>query len=198
MALKMLKSNQDVQQAFSDLGKDWELSHELFEKLEKFTCQLYAPKQPISGINELKYQLFCSKNGEIESHQLPPCQDCLWKHAQRANYQAGLWRRCLENDPQAPDPVGSGWKVETEDEKDILSTDWMRVQPALDAVLELLACTCPNVCTTENCVCLKNGLKCTDMCKLKTCDNQPPGDDSVDPTADLLDEDNDDDDDEDI
>ena len=74
----------------------------------------------------------------------------------------------------------------------------MRVQPVPDAVLELLACTCPKECTTEECVCLKNGLKCTDMCKLKTCDNQPPSDDSVDPTADLLDEDDDDDDDEDI
>ncbi|KAL8587495.1 hypothetical protein ACOMHN_000901 [Nucella lapillus] len=141
-ALKMLKSNENVQQAFSGLGKDWELSGELFEKLEQFTCKLYAPKQPTTGVNELRYQLFCAKNGDIESHQLPPCQDCLWKYAQRANYQAGLWRHCLENDPQAPDPVGSGWTVERADGKDILAIDWMNVQPAPDAVLELLACSC--------------------------------------------------------
>ena len=152
-----------------------------------FTFQLYAPKQPISGINELRYQLLCSKNGDIESHQLPPCQD--WKHTQRANYQAGLWKRCLENDPQAPDPVESCWKIVTEDAKDILAIDWMHVQPAPDAVLELLACSSPKECTMEDCVCLKNGLKCTDMCKLKTCDNHPPSDDSVDPMAYLMDED---------
>lgn len=111
--LKMLKANKDVQQAFNDLGKDWELSHELFEKLEQLTCQLYAPKQSTSGVNELRYQLYCANNGDIESHQLPPCQDCLMKQSQRANYQAGLWRRCLSGDPQAPDPVQSGWKIET-------------------------------------------------------------------------------------
>lgn len=82
-ALNMLKSNEEVQQAFHDLGKDWELSHELFEKLEKLTCQLYAPKQPTSGVNKLRHQLFCAKNRDIKSHQLPPCQDCLLKHAQR-------------------------------------------------------------------------------------------------------------------
>ncbi|KAL8594843.1 hypothetical protein ACOMHN_016084 [Nucella lapillus] len=196
-ALKMLKSNENVQQAFSDLGKDWELSGEFFEKLEQFTCKLYAPKQPTTGVNELRYQLFCAKNGDIESHQLPPCQDCLWKHAQRANYQAGLWRRCLENDPQAPDPVGSGWTVERVDGKDILAIDWMNVQPAPDAVLELLACSCRKECTTEVCVCLMNGLKCTDMCKLQTCDNQPPIDDTADTAATLADENDDDDDDED-
>ena len=171
------------------------MSQELFGKLENFTCQLYAPKQPISGINELRYQLFCSKNCEIKSHQLPPCQDCLWKHAQRANYQAELWRRCLENDPQVPDPVAIGWKIETDDEKDILTINWMCVQPAPDAILQLLTCKCPKQCTTEECMCLKNGLKCTDMCKLILCDNQPPSDDSMDSTADLLDEEDDEDDD---
>ncbi|KAL8572154.1 hypothetical protein ACOMHN_057829 [Nucella lapillus] len=196
-ALKMLKSNENVQQAFSDLGKDWELSGELFKKLEQFTCKLYAPKQPTTGVNELRYQLLCAKNGDIESHQLPPCQDCLWKHAQRANYQAGLWRRCLENDPQAPDPVGSGWTVERADGKNILAIDWMNVQPAPDAVLELLACSCRKECTTEVCVCLMNGLKCTDMCKLQTCDNQPPIDDTADTAATLADENDDNDDDED-
>ena len=151
-ALKMLKSNENVQQAFSDLGKNWELSGELFEKLKQFTCKLYAPKQPTTGVNELRYQLFCAKNGDIESHQLPPCQDCLWKHAQRANYQVELWRRCHENDPQAPDPVGRGWTVERADGKDILVIDWMKVQPAPDAVLELLAYSRPEHCTTEDCL----------------------------------------------
>ena len=70
----------------------------------------------------------------------------------------------------------------------------MSVQPAPDAVLELLACTCPKQCTTEECACLKNGLKCTDMFKLETCDNLPPSDDSVDPTEGILDEDDDNDD----
>ncbi|KAL8617460.1 hypothetical protein ACOMHN_018941 [Nucella lapillus] len=42
-----------------------------------------------------------------------------------------------------------------------------------------------------------NGLKCTDMCKLQTCDNQLPIDDTADTAATLADENDDDDDDED-
>ena len=64
-ALKLLKSNEEVQKALKDLGKDWELSNTLFDQLENLTCQLYAPKQPASGVNELRYQLFCAKNMEI-------------------------------------------------------------------------------------------------------------------------------------
>ena len=109
-----------------------------------------------------------------------------------------MWKRCLENDPQAPDPVGNGWTVETADDKDSFAIDWMNIQPATDAVLELLACTCSKECTTESCVCLRNGLKCTDKCQLQTCDNQPPIDDTADTAATLADEnDNDDDDDDD-
>ena len=53
----------------------------------------------------------------------------------------------------------------------------MHVQLAPDAVLELLACSCPKEYTIESCACLINNLKCTAMCKLKTCANQPLSDD---------------------
>ena len=49
------------------------------------------------------------KRGNIESDQLPPCADCLYKHACRANYQTGIWRRSLENCPEIPSPVRLGW-----------------------------------------------------------------------------------------
>jgi hypothetical protein len=38
-ALNVLKSNEDVQQTFIDLGRDWELSQQLFNKLEKFSSR---------------------------------------------------------------------------------------------------------------------------------------------------------------
>ncbi|KAL8567391.1 hypothetical protein ACOMHN_001779 [Nucella lapillus] len=191
-ALKILKSDQTVQKAFADLGKDWKISPELFEKLEEFTCKLYAPKQLTTAVNSLRYQLFCAKSGDIESHQLPPCQNFLWKHAQRANYQAGLWQRCLSCDPEAPDPVQHGWRVETQSGEEVLCLDWMDVQPAPDAVLELLACKCPTTCTMETCVCLQHGLKCTNMCRVKNCDNQPCDDDIATEAA-SIDEDDEDD-----
>ena len=65
------------------------VSAELLDKLEAFTCLLYAPSASSTKINDLRYHLFCAKKGEIESHQ-PLCKDCLVNHALRANYQAGI------------------------------------------------------------------------------------------------------------
>ena len=110
--------------------------------------------------------------GEIESFQLPPCKDCLQKHALRANFQAGIWRRSLQQNPTIPSPSGKGWKFDVVDEREELQFDWMDGKPAPDAVLELLACHCTRSCKLPKCVCLANGLKCTDICTLKECDNQ--------------------------
>ena len=118
----------------------------LLRTYKEFTCLLYALKASSTKINDLRYHLFCAKKGEVESHQLPPCRDCLVKHAKRANYQAGIWRRCLEQDPQVPSPV-------TRDQQ--LVVDWMGAQPAPVAILDLLACNC-SVCIMP---CMANGLQ---------------------------------------
>ncbi len=75
-ALKLLISHVDYQDTFLKLDQEWVLSQELVDKLETFTCLLYAPKLSSIRINELRYHLFCAKKGEIESHQLPPCREC--------------------------------------------------------------------------------------------------------------------------
>ena len=191
-ALKLLTSNRDIQEIFLELGQEWDLSPELVDKLEAFTCLLYGPKASSTRVNDLRYHLFCAKKGEIESHQLPPCRDCLVKHAQRANYQAGIWRRCLEQDPHVPSPVGRGWKMEKEEDTEHLVVDWMDGPPAPEAILDLLACNCPRKCAMPKCVCMVNGLKCTDMCRLPNCENQAPisdNEESTDEDEDELDTD---------
>lgn len=179
-ALKLLTSSRQIQDTFLELGKEWDLSPDLMDKLESFTCLLYAPKTPSTNVNELRYHLFCAKAGEIESHQLPPCRDCLVKHAERANYQAGIWRRCLQQDPNIPSPVGKGWKLETDSGDEQLVIDWMDGTPAPQAILDLLTCRCPRKCVLPSCQCMKNGLKCTDMCRLPNCENQSPISDDED------------------
>ena len=167
-ALKLLTKTKLYQGTFLQLGEQWELSPEVMDQLEAFTCQIYAPKAPTSKVNNLRYHLFCARKGEIESHQLPPCRDCLVKHALRANYQAGIWRRCLEQDAQIPNPVGKGWTVDSGQ----LVVHWMDGEPAPQAILDLLACNCTRTCQLPSCECMANGLKCTDMCKLPNCGNQ--------------------------
>ena len=48
----------------------------------------------------------------------------------------------------------------------------MNVKAALEAILELLACNCTKKCIAPKCVCVTNGLRCTDMCRLAECENQ--------------------------
>ena len=120
-----------------------------------------------SHVNEARYEKFCAKKGKIESNQLPPCQNALRKHIDRANYQARVWKNCLVPYPQIPNPSGHGWKLENSQ----FTIDWMTIPPAPDSILEFLSCNCTKSCDSNRCICRTNGLKCTDMCKLKDCSN---------------------------
>ena len=48
----------------------------------------------------------------------------------------------------------------------------MAGQPAPLAVLELLSCKFSRKCSLPDCPCMKNGLRCTDMCRLDACENR--------------------------
>ena len=69
-ALKRLKSDKTHQEIFSQL-----VPTELFEGLQQITCQMYFPSSRTKEVNKLRFQLLCSKRGEVESSQLPPCED---------------------------------------------------------------------------------------------------------------------------
>ena len=74
--------------------------------------------------------------------------------------------------PTGAESCWTGWKTEHEDGVAKLVVDWMDLKPAPEAILELLACNCTRKCVSPNCVCITNGLRCTDMCRLTECDNQ--------------------------
>lgn len=166
---KRLKSDRTYQEAFLELGRAWTVSDELFKNLEEITCHMYVPSTHTTDVNLLRYQLFCTRRGEVESSQLPPCQDCLFMHLVHANYQAAIWRRSLQTQPSVPNPKNHGWTTNDEGQLDI---QWMRGSPAPDAVLQLLSCKCVRLCKLPECTCFNNGLKCTNLCKLQTCANQ--------------------------
>ena len=82
-----------------------------------------ASSTDTSQVNQLRYRLFYAKRGEVESSQLPPCDDTLFMHVFRANYQAAICKRCLRTQPFAPSPNGSGWVI---DDDGGLAIEWMR------------------------------------------------------------------------
>lgn len=138
-------------------------------------------------------RLFCAKHGKIDSNQLPPCADTLKMHSLRANYQAAIWRRSLKNCPQVPTPHDHGW---VQDDSS-LAIKWMSGEPAPAALLEFLSCSCTRSCAPLTCSCITNGLKCTDMCRLRNCENRSEEEDEEeqDPANDQENECSDDDED---
>ena len=130
----------------------------------------------------------------MASEQLPPCKDCLQMHAKRANYQALVWRKSLQNFPDLPPPEdGHGWTL---DDEGNLAIKWMSGSPAPDMIMELLACRCSRSCTLPDCQCLVHGLRCTATCKLQNCSTMPT-EEEENLSNNHSDEDTDDDDDDD-
>jgi len=110
--LKIIQKNcDDFIPLFASLGSTWSTEEDIFSGIEKFVCQIYSRNTKIKKTNEMAYNIFRSKEGNIDSGQLPPCADCLFQHTFRANYQAAIWRRCLENFPELPSPQDHGWMV---------------------------------------------------------------------------------------
>ncbi|KAG0725469.1 hypothetical protein GWK47_038592 [Chionoecetes opilio] len=112
--------------------------------------------------------MFCAKKGQIESGQLPPCEDSLMQHTLRANYQAAIWRRSLENLPDVPAPsAGHGWEL---DDGGSLKNP-MDGGSTSSRCLESHLMHMQKDVSTVRCSCILNGLKCTVVCKLQGCSN---------------------------
>jgi len=135
--LGLISKSAQHREALTLLGSHWDITDDLHKKLESFTCQLYCSTL-VESVNDLRYDLFLAKKGEIQSWQLPPCSLSLLSHCKRANYQCAIWKRSLEASPQVPSLVGSGWCMEGDD----LAIDWGEGLPAPQAVMELLSCDC--------------------------------------------------------
>ncbi len=93
-AFKQMKLEKTFQNAFKELGRPWEVCPALFQKLQEITCHMHMPSTHTTEGNKLRYELFCVRRGEVESSQLPPCQDCLFMHALCANFQGSGGDRC--------------------------------------------------------------------------------------------------------
>ena len=87
-ALKLIKKEPKYQMCFSELGESWNISAQLAAKVKKFICKLYLTAGSSFDVNTCRYQLLCSKRGDANSSQLPPCKECVLQHLERANFQA--------------------------------------------------------------------------------------------------------------
>jgi hypothetical protein len=102
------------------LGETWDVSNELIEDLEAFTCAIYG-RARASNVNELRFSKInelCAKDecitpsNNLDMGSLPPCRKSLEQHIRRANCQVGFWKRAHIAVFHTPDPTaGHGWTM---------------------------------------------------------------------------------------
>ena len=145
-----MKSDERFVDAAKLLGEYLQLLPTVKEVLQEFTCWLYGVKE-YSAVNNARYELLCKSQPDLR--RLPPTQDELFRHMDKANYQCYEWKRALRNESHQ-DPDGHGWLM-----KDgILVVEWCQQKPAPDAILTFVMSTCKkNKSQTGSCDCFAIG-----------------------------------------
>lgn len=164
-ALKLVSAEGDYQTAFKQLGGSFEVSPELCAELEKFVCALYG--QHVDSVDTARYNMFMM---DCKSEtMMPPNKDSLHQHILRANYQAAIHRRALEQLPEVPQPTEHGWTLVDGE----LLIKWGELPPAPQGLMTTTQCGCKKgKCLNKQCDCVKNSVKCTDLCKCLRCENK--------------------------
>ena len=109
---KILRKNENLRKSFSDLEQKWDLSDELFDSLEEFTCLLYGyKKKDINKVRKMMFDKKYTKEGKIiDLASLPPCRSVLYLHSLKANYVAKMWKSSLSNRFDEPTIQDYGWE----------------------------------------------------------------------------------------
>ena len=143
------------------------LSEETRPSTEQFVCSIYGYGST-SSINDVRLQMFSKVNRSVES--LPPSQDALHLHLDRANYQSFIWKKAVEPKSDCPLPTGHGWVMENGKLKPRL----MRLDPIPKKCAELVTCSCKVKCSSTRCGCFKTIGSCTSACFCgEVCQNEP-------------------------
>ncbi|GFO26910.1 hypothetical protein PoB_005341500 [Plakobranchus ocellatus] len=114
-ALKMLQGDQDLKDTFSRFDTLETISGQDMQVIETFVCQLYGKPSHTRVRYDKVRQYFKGKKGILSNSegvvlsQMPPCQDVLTLHTQRANLQTKIWRASSSNFPDLPKPENNGW-----------------------------------------------------------------------------------------
>ena len=104
----LLRSPDDVLDAFGRLGNDESPSEADLTKFEKFVLNLYCKNSvpsSVTALAELRWQMFSKK--QADSDRLPPTLAAL--KVSRAHYITLQWKSAHINAPSLPDPNDYGW-----------------------------------------------------------------------------------------
>lgn len=166
------KKHPEAFDGFKGLGEDFTVAAAVRSQIENFVCRLYG--EDSTNINDVRYAVFCSPN-KVSQHSLPPTQDELNLHLERANYQAAIWRRATESIISPPSPDKHGWSID----QGQINIKWMSQDPAPANILNTIYCSCKTGCSTTRCSCMRTELRCTDVCRCTDCRNRAATEEDV-------------------
>ncbi|XP_068756859.1 uncharacterized protein [Montipora capricornis] len=134
-----------------------EINTPVFDVLQRFVVILYDRTSLATDVNTARRELFTKKNRALEN--IPPTEDALLNHSNRALYQASIWTS-LDEQQFYPSPSDFGWKMENNRWR----PRWTVLPEASKACNELLKCGCKKGCKSGRCKCFKANLPCTELC----------------------------------
>ena len=85
----IMKDDNVIVEALTQLGQSWDLSEDIEKVLEKFVCKLYGSRK--NSVNEVRFQQFKRKQKKgviIDLSLLPRSKSALHLHFERTNYVA--------------------------------------------------------------------------------------------------------------
>ena len=75
-----MKSNESFLRAFTELGKDWDMTEQQVNAIEQYICALHKPKK--KSVNDVRQDLFEKKQNKegkiIDVSLIPPCFSSLY------------------------------------------------------------------------------------------------------------------------
>lgn len=120
----LLQKNVEFQQAFAALGYvslTEDLLHDLFDVIQKFTCQMYNAKKSVD-VDDGRFQLFVGsykatdvnenftkKVRSFDASSIPPCKSELYQQFLRAHYISSIWKNASQKEPTTLSPLEHGW-----------------------------------------------------------------------------------------
>ncbi|KAM7428964.1 hypothetical protein ABFA07_020143 [Porites harrisoni] len=107
---------------------------------------------------------FVFRKSKKDLGALPPTQDALILHINRANYHTMVQNKALEPCPSLLKPVDSGWYYS----EGLLKPKLMTREEVSAACLQLAYCGCSReggCCVNRRCTCVQLSLSCSKACK---------------------------------
>lgn len=154
--LKALEENKNLQDLAQIFKKPDATADEIDVAGQKCIAAIYSKNEAIP-LSVLRYEMFANSLSKKSFNlaSLPPTEAAARQHSFRTYLQVQAW---LNNHL---DPLKWGWKNAKYGLMPVRTT----MEAAPEELLKTICCTCSKGCL-GSCSCRKNGMKCTNICKL--------------------------------